>query len=79
MLQRANYVSTILGQLRQVPSAAKAHERHLDGVLGPGTVQELNNARDDRSQFLRVDERRSDMEIGNDCNSKWPPAPAREC
>ncbi|HYK97928.1 MAG TPA: DUF1800 domain-containing protein [Candidatus Acidoferrales bacterium] len=54
MLQRANYVSTILGQLRQVPSAAKAHDRHLDGVLGPGTVQELNNARDDRSRWFAV-------------------------
>src|SRR6267142_2244106 len=54
MLQRANYVSTILGQLRTVPSAAKAHERHLDGVLGGGTVQELNNARDDRSRWFAV-------------------------
>jgi len=54
MLQRANYVSTILGQLRQVPSAAKAHDRHLDGVLGPGTVQELNNARDDRSRWFAI-------------------------
>ena len=54
MLQRANYVSTILGQLRAVPSAAKAHERHLDSVLGAGTVQELNNARDDRSRWFAV-------------------------
>jgi uncharacterized protein (DUF1800 family) len=54
MLQRANYVSTILGQLRTVPSAAKAHERHLDSVLGSGTVQELNNARDDRSRWFAV-------------------------
>jgi uncharacterized protein (DUF1800 family) len=54
VLQRANYVSTILGQLRAVPSAAKAHERHLDSVLGAGTVQELNNARDDRSRWFAV-------------------------
>jgi uncharacterized protein (DUF1800 family) len=54
MLQRANYVSTILGQLRTVPTAIKAHERHLDGVLGGGTVQELNNARDDRSRWFAV-------------------------
>src|SRR5581483_11620992 len=38
MLQRANFVSAVLGQMRTVPSAARAHERHLDGVLGPGTV-----------------------------------------
>ena len=54
MLQRANYVSTILGQLRTVPTAIKAHERHLDAVLGAGTVQELNNARDDRSRWFAV-------------------------
>src|SRR3977135_2222057 len=36
MLQRANYVSTILGQLRAVPSAAKAHERHPPIGLGAG-------------------------------------------
>ncbi len=54
MLQRANFASTILGQLRMVPSAAKAHDRHLDSVLGAGTVQELNNARDDRSRWFAV-------------------------
>ncbi|HKW77892.1 MAG TPA: DUF1800 domain-containing protein, partial [Candidatus Limnocylindria bacterium] len=54
MLQRANFASTVLGQLRTVPSAARAHERHLDGVLAPGTVQELNNARDDRSRWFAV-------------------------
>ena len=54
MLQRANYVSQVLGSLRQIPSAAKAHERHLDGVLAPGTVQEINNTRDDRSRWFAV-------------------------
>jgi uncharacterized protein (DUF1800 family) len=54
MLQRANYASAVLGQMRTVPSAAKAHERHLDAVLGPGTVQELNNSRDDRSRWFAV-------------------------
>ena len=54
MLQRANYASTIVGQIRALPSAAKAHERQLDGVLGPGTVQEINNSRDDRSRWFAV-------------------------
>src|SRR5581483_7513654 len=54
MLQRANFVSAVLGQMRTVPSAARAHERHLDGVLGPGTVRELNSARDDRSRWFAV-------------------------
>ena len=46
--------STLIGQLRTLPTAAKAHERYLDGVLGPGTVQELNNSRDDRSRWFAV-------------------------
>ena len=54
MLQRANFVSTALGQLRTVTSAARAHDRQLDGVLGPGTVAELNNAREDRSRWFAV-------------------------
>jgi uncharacterized protein (DUF1800 family) len=54
MLQRANFISTVLSQLRSVPSAARAHDRHLDGVLGPGTVAELNNAREDRSRWFAV-------------------------
>ena len=54
MLQRANFASTVLGQIRALPSAAKAHDRQLDGVLGPGTVQELNNSRDDRSRWFAV-------------------------
>ena len=54
MLQRANFASAVLGQMRTLPSAAKAHERYLDGVLGPGTVQELNNSRDDRSRWFAV-------------------------
>jgi uncharacterized protein (DUF1800 family) len=54
MLQRANFASTILGSVRTLPSAAKAHERHLDSVLGPGTVAELNNSHDDRSRWFAV-------------------------
>jgi uncharacterized protein (DUF1800 family) len=54
MLQRANFVTAALGTLRTVPSAARAHERHLDSVLAQGTVNELNLARDDKSRWFAV-------------------------
>ena len=54
MLQRANFVTAALGILRTAPSAARAHERHLDSVLAQGTVNELNLARDDRSRWFAV-------------------------
>jgi len=54
MLQRANFVTAALGMLRTAPSAARAHERHLDSVLAQGTVNELNLARDDKSRWFAV-------------------------
>ncbi|HEY3127383.1 MAG TPA: DUF1800 domain-containing protein [Candidatus Limnocylindria bacterium] len=54
MLQRANFVTAALGAMRTVPSAARAHERHLDSVLAQGTVNELNLARDDKSRWFAV-------------------------
>jgi len=54
MLQRANFVTAAIGSMRTVPPAARAHERHLDGVLAQGTVDELNHARDDKSRWFAV-------------------------
>jgi uncharacterized protein (DUF1800 family) len=54
MLQRANFVTAALGTLRTAPSAARAHERHLDAILAQGTVNELNLARDDKSRWFAV-------------------------
>jgi uncharacterized protein (DUF1800 family) len=54
MLQRANFVTAALGSMRTPPSALRAHERHLDGVLAQGTVNEFNVARDDRSRWFAV-------------------------
>jgi uncharacterized protein (DUF1800 family) len=54
ILQRANFVTAALGSMRTTPSAARAHERHLDSVLAQGTVNELNLARDDRSRWFAV-------------------------
>ncbi len=54
MLQRANFVTAAIGALRTTPSAARAHERHLDSVLAQGTVNELNLAREDKSRWFAV-------------------------
>jgi uncharacterized protein (DUF1800 family) len=54
ILQRANFVSAALGNMRTAPSATRAHERHLDSVLAQGTVNELNLARDDKSRWFAV-------------------------
>jgi uncharacterized protein (DUF1800 family) len=54
MLQRANFVTALLATLRTAPSAARAHERHLDSVLAQGTVNELNLPRDDKSRWFAV-------------------------
>ena len=54
ILQRANFVTAALGTMRTAPSAARAHERHLDSVLAQGTVSELNLARDDKSRWFAV-------------------------
>jgi uncharacterized protein (DUF1800 family) len=54
MLQRANFVTAALAAIRTPPSAARAHERHLDSVLAQGTVNELNLARDDKSRWFAV-------------------------
>jgi len=54
MLQRANFVTAAIGSIRTAPSAARAHERHLDSVLAQGTVNEFNLARDDKSRWFAV-------------------------
>jgi uncharacterized protein (DUF1800 family) len=54
MLQRANFVTAAIGSMRTAPSAARAHERHLDSVLAQGTVNEFNLARDDKSRWFAV-------------------------
>jgi len=54
MLQRANFVTAAIASMRTTPSAARAHERHLDSVLAQGTVNEFNLARDDKSRWFAV-------------------------
>src|SRR5207249_11115955 len=54
MLQRANFVTAALGTLRATPSAARAHERHLDSVLAQGKIGRAHVARDDKSRWFAV-------------------------
>lgn len=51
MLQRANYVTTVLGQTRTLPLSAGTDQRFLDGVLGPRTATELAATKDDRKRW----------------------------
>ncbi len=54
MLARANHVTAALQAVRRLPSAANAHETHLDGVLSPQTLRLLNEASDDRRRWAVV-------------------------
>ena len=54
MLQRANFVSTALGQTRTLPSFAGAEAKLLDGVIGPRTASELANTKDERGRWYAL-------------------------
>ena len=54
MLQRANFVSTALGQTRTLPAFAGAEARLLDGVVGPRTTTELANTKDERGRWYAM-------------------------
>ena len=54
MLQRANFVSTALGQTRTLPAFAGAEAKFLDGVLGPRTATELANTKDERGRWYAL-------------------------
>jgi uncharacterized protein (DUF1800 family) len=54
VVARVNFVSSLLGALKSLPPADKAHQLHLDGVLGPATANLLNHATDDRTRWFVV-------------------------
>ncbi|MDQ2951753.1 MAG: DUF1800 domain-containing protein [Chloroflexota bacterium] len=54
MLARANYVTATLQTVKKLPSAANAHQTHLDGVLSPQTLKLLNEATDDKKRWSIV-------------------------
>jgi uncharacterized protein (DUF1800 family) len=53
VVERVNFVSAALGQLKtSVPAASDAARVHLDGVLSPQTAALLNQAADDRARWF---------------------------
>ncbi len=51
MLQRANFITTALGQTKTLPLTAGADQRLLEGVLGPRTAAELAATKDERKRW----------------------------
>jgi len=54
VLARANFVTSALQTVKKLPSAANAHQSHLDGVLSPQTLKLLNEASDDKKRWSIV-------------------------
>ena len=54
MLARANFVTAAVATAKKVPSSARAHETHLDGVLSKQTLDLLNETSDDRQRWTVV-------------------------
>ena len=54
MLTRANFATQVVTAAKKVPSAATAHQTHLDGVLSAQTLKLLNEATDDRKRWMLV-------------------------
>ena len=54
LLARANYVTSALQTVKKLPSAANAHQTHLDGVLSAQTLKLLNEATDDKKRWSIV-------------------------
>ncbi|MHB8589991.1 MAG: DUF1800 domain-containing protein [Candidatus Dormibacteraceae bacterium] len=53
VVERVNFVTAALGQVKSVPPAASdAPRRQLDGVLSPQTASLLNQAADDRARWF---------------------------
>jgi uncharacterized protein (DUF1800 family) len=54
MLSRANFATAVVTGAKKVPSAANAHETHLDGVLSQQTLTLLNQASDDKKRWMLI-------------------------
>jgi len=54
MLARANFVTAALTTVKKLPSAANAHQTHLDGILSAQTLKLLNEASDDKKRWSTV-------------------------
>jgi len=54
LMARVNFVSTVLGRMRSLPTVKDLGQLQLDGVLGSGTTTALNQAKDDRTRWMVV-------------------------
>jgi len=52
VVARVNFVTTLLGQVKNPPPATDAHQHQLDGVLSPQTANLLGQATDDKTRWL---------------------------
>jgi uncharacterized protein (DUF1800 family) len=54
VVARVNFVSSLLAAMKTLPPADKAHQQHLDGVLGTATAAVLNQSSDTRTRWFGV-------------------------
>jgi uncharacterized protein (DUF1800 family) len=54
MLARINFATTVVAQLRTVPSSSNAHAQFLDSTLSAQTLSLLNQAADDKRRWIGV-------------------------
>jgi uncharacterized protein (DUF1800 family) len=54
VVARVNFVSSVLAAMKTLPPADKAHQQHLDGVLGTATAGVLNQSSDARTRWFGV-------------------------
>jgi uncharacterized protein (DUF1800 family) len=52
VIQRVNFVTVALKQMKSLPAATAAAAHHLDGVVGGPTAALLNQATDDRTRWF---------------------------
>ena len=52
VVERVNYATMALAQIKSLPPAADAARTHLDGVLSPRTASLLNQAPDERTRWF---------------------------
>jgi uncharacterized protein (DUF1800 family) len=52
VMARVNFVTSVLGRLRNLPAARDVHQLQLDGVLSASTAKLLSQATDDHTRWM---------------------------
>ena len=52
VIERVNFVTRALTQVKSLPSSTQLPQQHLDGVVGPQTAKLLNQATDERTRWF---------------------------